>query len=364
MDGKANIHDTHLVLKDLTSNKLFNEIAWDNWLQPYYNRFSTGSKTDWHDTIENTAKLLSENFWYANDENGKSLAQLVENSDAERILFIPHSGLHLLPLHLMPIQKDMRLMDKYEISYAPSVSLLKFALQREREFDNLFAVANPDRSLPFTDNEVKEITKQFQKCNKGLQPLVLWYEDATQDAVIGKSKGAEAVHFSCHGAFQYGNPMDSRLLLANDEVLTLTEIFAKMKLPKAGAVVLSACETGMVKLDRGDEFIGLPSGFLYAGAPTVISSLWAVSDISTSFLMSRWYENVLQKNMGKAKALQEAQQWLRNLTNKELYAYFKNGDFEEEIVRSAKRKAKHFPDAKPFEHPYYWGAFVCTGKWD
>lgn len=63
--------------------------------------------------------------------------------------------------------------------------------------------------------------------------------------------------------------------------LTLRDIFANLKIPNARAAVLSACETGMVKLESGDEYIGLASGFMYAGSPTVISSLWSVDDLHT-----------------------------------------------------------------------------------
>ncbi len=74
----------------------------------------------------------------------------------------------------------------------------------------------------------------------------------------------------------------------------------------------------MVKLEEGDEYIGLSSGFLYAGAATVISSLWAVDDLSTSLLMNRLYENMIPKKMGNAAALRDAQLWVRNLTYQKL----------------------------------------------
>ncbi|MCP4344138.1 MAG: CHAT domain-containing protein [Desulfobacterales bacterium] len=107
---------------------------------------------------------------------------------------------------------------------------------------------------------------------------------------------------------------------------------------------------------------------IHAGASTVISSLWAVDDLSTSLLMNRLYENMLQKNMGKAAALNEAQKYIRDITLSELAEYLKDQTFENphslEIVNSYKRKAKLIPDKKPFAHPYYWGAFTCNGNWN
>ncbi|MCP4409501.1 MAG: CHAT domain-containing protein [Gammaproteobacteria bacterium] len=339
----------------------------------------------WHITLEQVPEALAEKFWYAKDEHGKSLAQLVEQSRAERVVFIPHSGLHLLPLHLIPLTPNpspkgrgepepshgLRLLDKYEIAYAPSATMLRFALQRERrDMSHLFAVTNPDRSLVFTDGEVQGIEMLFDN------PQSLWYEQATKEAVYKQATDAQIVHFSCHGNFQFGDPMESCLKLVedNDETrnLTLRDIFANLKLPNAAAVVLSACETGMVQLEAGDEYIGLLSGFLYAGAPTVISSLWVVDDLSTSLLMNRWYENVLQKQMGKAAALRDAQLWMRYLTYKELVEYLEQhppirqalqaNDYER--WRGYKRAAKHTPEKKTeFQHPYHWGAFTCNGSW-
>ncbi len=92
-------------------------------------------------------------------------------------------------------------------------------------------------------------------------------------------------HFSCHGYFNVASSLESALLLANNERLTLGEIF-QLSLTQCRLVTLSACETGLTDFRSfSDEYIGLPSGFLFAGSPSVVSSLWTVSDLSTAFLM-------------------------------------------------------------------------------
>jgi CHAT domain-containing protein len=164
--------------------------------------------------------------------------------------------------------------------------------------------------------------------------------------------------------------------LANEERLTLAEIFG-LTLNQCRLVTLSACETGMTGLnDISDEYISLPSGFLYAGSPSVVSSLWAVSDLSTAFLMIKFYENFRQSSQREAGAvpvaLNQAQKWLRNLTSEEfeklldkykpqieqIFAELEEDDqiIAEECLLQARNRKLH-----PFANPYYWAAFTATG---
>ena len=91
--------------------------------------------------------------------------------------------------------------------------------------------------------------------------------------------------------------------------------------------VLSACETGMSAVWEGDELLGLARGFLYAGTPSLLVSLWTVNDRSTAKLMRRFYEG-LNRNLSKSRALQEA-------------------------VLAVKAE---------LPHPYYWAPFVLMGR--
>jgi len=259
-------------------------------------------------------------------------------------------------------------MDKYEISYSPSASMMRFVLKREAlPLNSLFAVANPTKDLMFTDAEVRGIAGNFTQTD------ILWYKDAVKQAVLKNAGKKNAVHFSCHGSFQVDKPLDSMLILSGGKSdrkknLSLKDIFANLKLRHGATVTLSACETGMVKLERGDEYVGLPSGFLHSGASSVISSLWAVDDLSTGLLMRRFYDNVIKDKMGKAAAIREAQQYVRNLTVKEI-----RPDIES-LIRDMEQQEKDVPfrlnllaeeddNETPFAHPYYWGAFVCNGNW-
>jgi CHAT domain-containing protein len=96
-------------------------------------------------------------------------------------------------------------------------------------------------------------------------------------------------------------------------------------------VVLSACETGLGKLVRGEGMVGLTRAFLYAGTPSVLVSLWNVSDMSTAALMGEFYKNMVKNKRSKTDALRKAQ---LTLIKNEKYA-----------------------------HPFYWAPFILVGDW-
>jgi CHAT domain-containing protein len=113
-------------------------------------------------------------------------------------------------------------------------------------------------------------------------------------------------------------------------------------------VTLSACETGMIKYGNTDEFTGLPSGFIFAGSPSVIASLWTVSDNSTSELMVKLYENIIKKDMTRASSLREAQIDVKKL---------KKIENSQERMTLIYKREKNIS----WEHPYYWAGFCCYG---
>ena len=112
---------------------------------------------------------------------------------------------------------------------------------------------------------------------------------------------------------------------ASDGSLTVHEVYG-LDLSQTDLVVLSACQTQLGAHSAGDDIVGLNRAFLYAGAPTVMASLWSVDDQSTGQLMEAFYTN-LKQGLGKAEALRAAQADVR----------------------------------RTYPNPYYWAAFVLTG---
>src|SRR5215467_6226240 len=99
-------------------------------------------------------------------------------------------------------------------------------------------------------------------------------------------RSAGYIHFACHGSYDPRSPLKSAVILAGGERLTLADVYAQPPLRETRLVVLSACQTGIVDFDKlPEEAIGLPGGFLQAGAPGVVGTLWSVNDLSTALLM-------------------------------------------------------------------------------
>jgi CHAT domain-containing protein len=146
----------------------------------------------------------------------------------------------------------------------------------------------------------------------------------------------------------------------------------------AELVTLSACQTALGKYEGGEGFVGFTQALLLSGARSVCLSLWKVDDTATALLMQRFYANLLgqrpglTKPLGKAEALAEAKQWLRDLSAQE--AAKQAATLTRGVARGTGRKplpalpAAKGPGAakaaKPYAHPYYWAAFVLVGSGD
>lgn len=146
------------------------------------------------------------------------------------------------------------------------------------------------------------------------------------------------VHFATHGIVNDTHPELSGVVLSlfdkngdpQDGFLRLDDLF-NLKL-NADLVVLSACKTGLGKEARGEGLIGLARGFMYAGAPRVVVSLWSINDQATSEEMRRFYEGMLgSRRLRPAAALRQAQ------------------------IAMWKQEA--------WRDPFFWAAFVLQGEW-
>jgi CHAT domain-containing protein/tetratricopeptide (TPR) repeat protein len=344
----------------------------DEYLQDYYK-----DKEKWKNQLTEKLKELGEILHI--DE----IISLLPGK-YQKIIFVPHLFLHLLPLHAFQLDSGEYLIDKFTVGYAPSCNLLQQVQKRNRpNFESIFAIQNPTEDLIYTDLEVEVIKSYFQSAN------VLKKSQATLPAINNANLNVfDCAHFSCHGYFNFTNPRKSALILANalvttastqpnrerdlevreDEThdlqkyLTLDAIFS-LELEQCRLVTLCACETGLVDFKNiSDEYIGLPSGFLVAGSKAVVSSLWKVDDVSTALLMIRFYQN-LKAGLTVVVALNQAQNWLRDATKAELQEWASKLKLAPKQAQNIEESLDWFDlNEKPFHNPYWWAGFCAIGQ--
>ncbi|MGK7874623.1 MAG: CHAT domain-containing protein [Xenococcaceae cyanobacterium] len=281
----------------------------------------------------------------------------------QHILIVPNNYLHLFPIHALWVNDHQRLIERFSVSYFPNIQVWKICQKRQRDCKSLISIENPtqDKDLIFAKAEVASISQ----CPKFLQYQVLKGKQATKAEVLRLAESNHCLHFSGHAEYNLENPLESYLMLSEEDYnnLTLNTIFADMQMPQADLVTLSACCTGVVDaFQPTEEHLGLSTGFLLAGAKAVIGSQWKVNSISTAFIFDKFYQQ-LETTDNKAVALQNAQNWLRHSTADELRERAKTWNLstiEPKEKFRLERALKRLKDT-PFENPYYWAAFILTG---
>ena len=207
----------------------------------------------------------------------------------------------------------------------------------ERAAEQLGSTAAPlyFERLPFTLQEANAIS--------AVVPATQSKRALSFQANLATAMGADLrqyriVHFATHGLLNNAHPELSGIVLSlfdkngqrQDGFLRLNDIY-NLDL-QADLVVLSACQTALGKEARGEGLIGLTRGFMYAGAPRVVASLWRINDRSTAELMRFFYESMFEQKLSPAAALRAAQikMW----------------------------------QSKEWRFPHYWAAFVIQGEWN
>ncbi|WP_158592151.1 CHAT domain-containing protein [Noviherbaspirillum sedimenti] len=263
--------------------------------------------------------------------NGKKLfdaimAPALSFADKGPLTIIPHGALHYIPFAALHDGRAY-LVNNAELRVLPSASVLPFlGKNASPKNSDLLVLGNPDlgdRSLDLPGAE--EEAKLLSRLNA--RSKLLLRKQASETALRKLGPQHREIHFAMHGKFASDNPLSSGLYMSadaeNDGLLTVGELY-DLQL-NVDLVVLSACETALGDASRGDDVVGLNRGFLYAGASSIVSSLWEVDDQATRDLMLGFYQN--RTGSGKAAALRRAQL---------------------KIIGK-------------YPHPYYWAAFQISG---
>jgi CHAT domain-containing protein len=242
------------------------------------------------------------------------------------LVIVPHGVLHSVPFSALGNDKGM-VVDRWTVRYLPSASVMKYIRPEGTDAQRpVLAIGNPDLGrpdlvLPGAQREAQQIGSTFPGST------VLIGAAATKDTFVKLSPDYRYLHLATHGLFDSAQPLTSGVFLAgaslNQGELTVEEIYT-LRL-NAEIVTLSACETGLGKINYGDDVIGLTEGFLYAGSRSIVASLWPVDDEGTLYLMTAFYQSL--KTVRPEEALHQAQ------------------------LAAKKRNP----------HPFYWAAFELTG---
>jgi CHAT domain-containing protein/tetratricopeptide (TPR) repeat protein len=280
---------------------------------------------------------------------------------AHKLVIVPHGPLHYLPFHAL-FDGLSYLLERFEISYLPGSSLLRYAHEGPRSAENgafgNFRGRGAPACAPWVDpgrtrrcaptteiprdpeNGVLVLGNSFNgrlpyAVEEARAVAELWggtalvEEAASLDALRQSAGSCRLLHLAAHGEFRSDNPLFSGLALAGGWLTTL-EVF-NLRL-NAELVALSACQTGRSVVGGGDELFGLMRAFLAAGAASLVATFWTVEDRSTARLMQRFYERLVQGE-SRGAALRQAQlQFLRDDQN------------------------------EGYSHPYFWAPFFLVGN--
>jgi CHAT domain-containing protein len=292
----------------------------ENLAQAWVKELSSKSKSKKDKDIDTTQQNLESKIDTISDVlNFNKLLNYIP-ANIQHLIVVPNNYLHLFPIHALWVnkQKNKRLIDCFSVSYFPSLQVWKICQQRQRHKQSLIGIENPtqDKDLIFAKAEIASICQRQHFS----QYQILTGENASKQDILNTATNHHYFHFSGHAEYNFANPLDSYLMLSDDDAenLTLNTIFADLQMPQADLVTLSACCTGVVDaFQPTEEHLGLPTGFLLAGAKAVIGSLWKVNSIATAFLFDEFYRQ-LEITNNKAIALQKAQNWLRRCRADEL----------------------------------------------
>jgi CHAT domain-containing protein len=246
------------------------------------------------------------------------VAPLRSQLSGSHLVIVPHNVLHYLPFHAL-FDGEHYLIDSFTVSYAPSAAIFSLCQQKPAPAPGPPLVMGvPDAQAPAIYDEIQSVAKILPQAELFVGP------QATVETLREKGMRRRAIHIATHGTFRHDNPMFSGIRLG-DAYLSLYDLY-QLKLDSE-LLTLSGCATGLNVIGAGDELLGLVRGLLYAGAQSLLLTLWNVHDRSTAEFMAAFYR-LWQGTISKPRAVQAAMFELRDR----------------------------------YPHPYYWAPFALTGK--
>lgn len=266
----------------------------------------------------------------------KLLSPSLENRSEKNIIIIADGLLNYIPFSGLSVNGSNKyVVENHAISYVNSATLLKQLSEKETMNTKVLAFAPSFENntfssllpLPNNKNEVDDILNYFNG-------KTLTDNQATLQNFNKESADYGLLHFATHAILDDENPEYSYLAFQpnanNNNLLYVSDLY-NLNL-NTSLITLSACESGIGDLKRGEGFISLARGFYFSGASSISSTLWKINDASSLNIMDAFYKNLSEGN-NKNTALQQAQV---------------------SFIKSNNQNA--------LSHPYYWSGFVISGN--
>lgn len=275
---------------------------------------------------ESFRSTLSEDYELLDELNPliASLKNLTQRD--ELLVLVPTGILYSLPLHALKIGGE-HLIERNPVVYEPSLSILNqcYARRRESAGDRSFALfGDPNSDRPGALDVVSFLAEKHKA-------ELFLRENVTVNTFVSNTKTKDVIHFQGHAVFNADSPLNSYLKFA-DGRLNVDDIFSKLNLD-AEIVSLLACESGVNRINTGDELLGLIPALIYAGSRSVLSTLWRVNEDSSAEIAKLFYSRLYDSGKRENKA---------------------------EALRSAVLSLK---EDKRFSVPYHWAGYVLHGDW-
>jgi CHAT domain-containing protein/tetratricopeptide (TPR) repeat protein len=332
---------------------------------------------------------LNAGYCDAAHELYKILIEIVENYfDKQKLIIIPDGQLFYLPFDVLLTQKPgdstnrystlPYLIKKHPVNYSYSASMylnslkhpqakynndfIAFAMSFKKE-KYLYSASNLTPVVYRGNETLAELTGVKDEVNDILKIIdgkALFDEEATEYRFKFPGNSYKVLHIATHGIIDNENPMFSKLIFSEDTLhnedgnLYTWELFS-MKM-NAEMAVLSACNTGYGKLRPGEGMMTLARGFLYAGIPSMVISLWNVNDVSTAEIMTRFY-HYLNLGLEKETALQKAKlDYLRDADDITANPYFWGG-----FIHLGNNKSLNFGNTDAASRPLILSGIIMIG---
>ncbi len=235
----------------------------------------------------------------------------------DTIIVVPWGELHRVPFEALQV-RGRYLIERYAVAYLPAASVLKYlgkGVTKEERPRRLVAFVDPNTDYNGDGKPQMPPLRGARAEVEGIQPLfpetrVFLGDEATEAACVSSAPGWEVIHLACHGEFFHARPLDSRLYLSRDKtadgLLHASEIYG-IDLRGTRLVALSGCETGLSRIEAGEDPVGIGTAVFHTGAEALLVSLWKVEDQSTSKLMKTFYRKWIEEGVtNRAQALREA----------------------------------------------------------